>query len=189
MAADSKSLSTSYSACGRILQEGDANKEDSPEISLTPDYIETFNRHCIDGTWGAQYIAETAPINPLIVEWNKPFDLDYKVLQEAIEIVLKKDTTNSFGQRSYMPQVIEIIKPKASLIMGVATNVCVDYALQGFAGKGIKGYVIADAIKELPVDTSIPKSQRLWTPDELFSKWKGMGAEIITVDQIKQYLS
>ncbi len=66
--------------------------------------------------------------------------------------------------------------PEKIFVYGVATNVCVDFAVIGLAKRGYKVFVIEDAIKELP---NIP------TP---FEAWKEQGITFINAEEITKYL-
>ncbi|MEK6967172.1 MAG: isochorismatase family protein [Nanoarchaeota archaeon] len=175
----------------RTINLADSHNEDSVEISDTPDGIITHPRHAMVGTWGAEFIAETKPDKPYVLDWTSKFT-DYASVIEDIrasrEVVVKKDQTDSFGQRSYLPLVMEAVEPKTGVLYGVVSNICVDLVFDGFANNGMRLYVVTDAIMELPVDASLPREKRLATKGELYDKWESAGAKLIEASEVVKYL-
>ena len=54
---------------------------------------------------------------------------------------------------------MELLNPDVAIVYGVATNVCVNDAVNGLLERNVKVYVPTDAIKELP---NIPLPYDLW---------------------------
>lgn len=142
----------------KVLNTADYHHANSAELSNTPDFYNTFPEHCMSGTSGAEFVDETKPHDPFIIDWDKKIKVRNELLKQKRNIVIRKDAFDVFAGNPYTEKIIESLKPENVIVYGVTTNVCVHFAVQGLA-KRVKGvYVIQDAIKELdniplPFDT------------------------------------
>ena len=155
----------------QIVNSGDWHTKDSKELSSTPDFVHTFPEHCMIGTPGAEYVPATRPLNPVVVDWRQG-SIDLDEILGAKEIVLYKDEFDVFSGTPYSGKVLEAINPDRVIVYGVATNVCVDFAVRGLLERGKEVYVVEDAIMGLP---NIP------SPVE---EWKKLGAKLVKTEQI-----
>ncbi|MBW2993109.1 cysteine hydrolase family protein, partial [Candidatus Woesearchaeota archaeon] len=161
----------------KTINTGDWHTPDSEELSDKPDYITKFPLHCLIGTKGAEYVPATNPQDTYVIDWrDKTFDAG-KVKAHR-NIILYKDAFDIFEGSSHADRVLEIIKPDIAVVYGVATNVCVNYAVNGLLARGVDVYVPTDAIKELP---NLPL-------EETISAWKKAGAKLTTTQQILEGL-
>lgn len=162
----------------RVVNTCDYHQINAEEISEYPDYITKFPSHCMAGSSGARFILETEPESPLIIDW----DLEITIIAELDDpiqfrnIVLRKNAFDVFAGNRYTDTILQILKPDIVFVYGVTTNICVDNAVMGLTDRGIKVYVVKEAIKELP-DLPLP-----------YRKWKVSGVEMITIDELKEYL-
>ena len=157
----------------QVVNTADAHNEHSKEISETPDYKTTFPKHCMKGTQGIEYVNVTAPEDPYVIDWeDKSFDAEK--VRNTRNIVLYKDEFDVFTGTPHVNRVLEIIKPDRAIVYGVATNVCVDYAVQGLLSRKVQVYVPLDAIKELP---GLPL-------EAVLDKWKEKGAILTTTEEV-----
>jgi nicotinamidase/pyrazinamidase len=161
----------------KVVNTCDYHNPDSPELSQNPDFISTFPEHCMAGTSGAEYIPETQPENPFVVDWTADQRrIEELKQQNSRNIVIRKDAFDVFSGNPYTNDILKLIQPEDVFVYGVTTNVCVDQAVMGLANRGIKVYVLQDAIKELP---KIPLP---------FEKWRSCGAIMITYEDLDQYI-
>ncbi|PVX50860.1 nicotinamidase/pyrazinamidase [Balneicella halophila] len=160
----------------KVMNTCDYHTKDSEEISDTPDFVNTFPPHCMKNTEGQKYVKATTPNNPLVFDWSKDYDITEALLGKNRNIVIRKDLFDVFAGNPHTDKIVETLNPKKVFIYGVATNVCVDFAVVGFADRGYEVYVIEDAIKELP---NIPLP---------YETWKEKGAKFIKFDEIENYL-
>ena len=164
----------------KIINTADWHNKDSKEFSDNPDYKTTFPSHCIEGTKGAEFVEATRPINSYVIDWKDP-NFSEEKLKESMEVILYKDAFNIFEgypESPHADKVINIIKPENAVVYGVATNVCVNFAVRGLLERGVNVYVPLDAIKELPKKFPvIPLEQTL-------NLWKKEGAIFTTVEDI-----
>jgi nicotinamidase/pyrazinamidase len=100
------------------------------------------------------------------------------LLREKREIVIRKDEFDVFTGNNYTNQVLEALSPERVFVYGVATNVCVNFAVQGLLNKGKKVYVVEDAIKELP---HLPLEATI-------NSWKSLGAKFVKTAEVADYV-
>lgn len=161
----------------KVVNTADKHRPGSAEIAAEPDFAETFPEHCMEGTAGVLYIAATAPVDAYAIDWtDKEYDR-----QQALDnrnIILYKDAFDVFAGNPHTQSIVELLQPEAVVVYGVATNVCVAYAVNGLLDRGVKVYVPQDAIKGLP---SLPL-------EETIREWERKGAELIHTEAIEEYL-
>jgi nicotinamidase/pyrazinamidase len=162
----------------RVINTCDFHLINSVELSQNPDFKTSFPEHCMAGTTGAEFIAETRPALPAIVDWMTHLAiLPYLANAEQFRnIVIRKDAFDVFEGNPYTIQILNLLRPEKVFVYGVSTNVCVDKAVCGLVQQGLKVYVFEDAIKELP---KIPLP---------FKRWKELGVKMIDFGKVKKYL-
>ncbi len=177
-----------------VVNTADWHNEQTKEISDTPDFKTTFPKHCMQRTKGADYIPATAPRGmTCVVDWQTK--ADYEKLKrnlfhleicdvtlggdEIENIILYKDHFDIFQGNQNADNVVKILNPEIAVVYGVATNVCVNYAVLGLLKRGVKVYVPTDAIKELP---GLPL-------EEVLDNWKEKGAVLIKVDGVRNIIN
>lgn len=171
---------TEYAALNRIrvINTCDFHLINSQELSQNPDFITTFPEHCMAGTSGAEFISETRPEFPAIVDWMTHLAILPQLANanQYRNIVIRKDAFDVFEGNPYTAKIVDLLKPEKIFVYGVTTNVCVDKAVCGLVQLGYKVFVFEDAIKELP---NIPLP---------FSHWKEIGVSLIDFEQVENYL-
>ena len=163
----------------RVVNTCDYHFINAEEISSNPDFITKFPPHCMAGTAGAQFIIETDPEMPVIVDWDEEIAI-FAEFDDAVgfrNIVLRKNEFDVFTGNPYTDKILSILHPDQVFVYGVTTNICVDKVAVGLAERGIKVYVIEDAIKELP-NLPLP-----------FEMWKAKGIKMIPFSDIRKYLA
>ena len=159
----------------KVINTADWHTIESEELSTNPDFIKTFPQHCMQDTKGAQFVPATNPENPYLIDWKQEqFDKE-KVLQTR-NIVLYKDKFDIFTGTPHSDKVVELIRPEKVVVYGVATNVCVDCAVEGLLERKVQVYVPTDAIKELP-NLPLP-----------YENWQRKGAILTRTDDIYKIL-
>ncbi|HOW37133.1 MAG TPA: cysteine hydrolase family protein [Candidatus Pacearchaeota archaeon] len=159
----------------QIINTGDFHTLEDEEISETPDYINTFPAHCVIGTSGIEFVDATKPINPHVIDWRNP-NIDLEQALKSPEIIIYKNKFDMFAGNPYAEKLIDKINPDRAIVWGVASNVCVDYAIQGLLRKGVKVYVPVNAVEGLP---NLPSP---------FKKWQGQGVQLTTKQGIYELL-
>ena len=178
-------------AAGRgitVVNTADYHSRYSREISETPDFKTTFPPHCLEGTLGAEFIEATKPVGPYTIPWlgmdegywKEPIPPDPAKIQKHRNIVIYKDEFDAFHPTGapYTDKVLQLLAPQRAIVYGVATNVCVDFAVKGLLQRGVVVYVPTDAIKELP---NLPL-------EEVLDSWKQLGATLIKTNEVSKYL-
>ena len=161
----------------RVMNTGDWHTLKSKEISDNPDYKTTFPEHCIIGTKGAEFIPATNSENPYVVDWRDN-SYDQKRLKNSRNIVIYKDLFDVFSGNRHTDDILKTINPKKVIVYGVATNICVNFAVKGLRKRGIDVLVPTVAVKELPNSNL----------QEILNAWKNKGVKLITTKEVKNYL-
>ncbi|HLC55220.1 MAG TPA: cysteine hydrolase family protein [Candidatus Nanoarchaeia archaeon] len=161
----------------QVVNTADWHTKDSKELSATPDFKTTFPEHCMIGSYGAEFIPATQPRDPYILDWRDG-ELHPASVRRSRNIVLYKDHFDIFQGSPHAERVLELLKPERAVVYGVATNVCVNYAVQGLLERHIEVYVPVDAIKELP---NLPL-------DPVLAAWQQKGAKLTTVGELEKML-
>lgn len=167
----------------RVVNTADSHQKGTKELSDKPDFKSTFPEHCMYGTSGAEFVPATKPEDAYVLDWRDK-GLDEKLVASHRNLVLTKDDFDVFSKEHGSPhveRVLELLKPERVFVYGVATNVCVDFAVKGLLGRTIDGrpievYVVKDAIKGLP---GIPD------PTEA---WEASGVKLVESKALEQYL-
>jgi len=162
----------------RVVNTCDYHHINSYEISAFPDFVTTFPQHCLAGTSGADFISETQPELPLLIDWDSELALfaEFDDPKRYRNLVVRKDAFDVFAGNPNVEKMVQILNPGKVFIYGVTTNICVDKAVMGLSQRGIQVYVFMDAIKELP-NLPLP-----------FGTWKDAGVKMITFDEVNKYL-
>src|SRR3989344_7191319 len=155
----------------KVVNTADWHNRNSEELSITPDFIKTFPEHCMQNTPGAKFVPATDPENPYRISWEaKSFDADE--LLRRRNILLYKDKFDVFRGTPHVDKVIQLLAPERAIVYGVATNVCVNDAVNGLLERKVQVYVPIDAIKELP-NLPLP-----------YEAWQRKGAVLTTTDEV-----
>lgn len=156
-----------------VVNSADFHHADSAELSDNPDFVSTFPEHCMANTKGADFIDETQPAAPLIIDWDK--DLTINEIS-ARNIVIRKDAFDVYSGNPHTESILNELAPKTVVVYGVTTNVCVNDAVIGLTKRVKKVIVIKDAIKELP---NIPLP---------FENWETLGVKMMTFNDLKKII-
>jgi len=159
-----------------IVASADDHELEHPEISSTPDFKETFPPHCMRGTPGAEKIAETSLVSPMVIE---PQALPHETLVRKLsthvgDVLLRKHRFDVFSNPN-TASVIEAWDPTEIVIYGVTLDYCVKYALDGMIEMGIPTiHLVLDATKSI-----VPEAV-----DALVAGWKQQDVRIVTTDDV-----
>lgn len=129
-----------------VVNTGDWHDEKSKEVSDAPDWVNTFPMHCKIGSYGAEFIPETLPENPYVIDWRDA-SFDERKVSQTRNLILYKDKFSIFEGNPHTQGVLELVKPKLIVVYGVATDVCVKQAVLGLQQRKYSCYVVTDAIK------------------------------------------
>ena len=161
-----------------VVNTADSHDKNSHELSDKPDFVTTFPEHCMYGKPGAELVPATKPEGAYVLDWRGN-TLDERLLAEHRNIVLTKDDFDVFHKTHGSPHaeaVLAYLKPERAFVYGVATNVCVNFAVKGLLERGLEVYVVQDAIKGLP-----------GIPDPT-ATWLARGAKLVGTATIEAYL-
>ena len=129
-------------------------------------------------TAGAEFIEETTPENPFVLDWNgkNTFEKLQKLVSKSRNFTIRKDAFDVFKGNAFTDKLLNLISPETVIVYGVTTNVCVNDAVVGLAARVQNVLVVEDAIKELP---NIPLP---------FENWKKMGVRMVLLSEVEKML-
>ncbi len=161
-----------------VVNTADWHYQGSAELSTNPDFIKTFPQHCMANSAGAEYIDETKPENPFIIDWETENSISKEVVDsmEHRNYIIRKDAFDVFKGNPYTEQILKLLSTETIVVYGVTTNVCVNDAVVGLAKRGKNVIVVENAIKELP---NIPLP---------FENWDKLGVKMMNLDNIEKIL-
>ena len=185
----------------KVLNTADSHQHDSPELSKTPDFQQTFPEHCMIATPGALYVPATDPtIHPdelYVIDWRHQA-LDRNLVNERRNIVATKNAFNVFDGKNGSPhieQIVDVVRPDAVVVYGVAANVCVNFAIHGFSQRGFnisevggrhRLYAVTDATKALNPDPNA--ANPLHSLEQTLGSWEAAGAKLLTTRELVAYV-
>jgi nicotinamidase/pyrazinamidase len=156
------------------VASADDHELTDPEISETPDFRNTFPRHCLRGTHGAEKILETKQRDPLPLSLVPfPPGLVPALIAGRREILLLKKSFDVFTNPNAEP-LLAALDPSEIIVFGVATDVCDDAAILGFLQRGRRVRFVEDAASGLD-EARIAACTAVW---------RTRGVEFTTVDEV-----
>ena len=170
----------------KVINTADFHTEQSVEISETPDYATTFPKHCMVYSEGADFIDETNPKkfyedNYYIVNYTDS-KIDENKFHRARNIIVLKDQFDVFVGSKLIEEVLMQIQRKQVVenivIYGVATSICLKYAINGLLARKFKVQLVIDAIQDLPG----------YYTEYLYAIWINKGVTLTTTDKIEEML-
>ncbi len=162
-----------------IVNTLDFHKLTDAEISTNPNFKTTFPIHCKEGTEGVYLIPETDVKNGdfTVVRNLQPFfEMD---IWRFRNILIFKNKFDVFTGNEHTLKVLKGINPKIVVVYGVATDVCVDFAVKGLLNFGCQVIVVEDGIKELP-NADV---------EAIYNGWEQHGVIIWNVDVLRDFLT
>jgi len=163
-----------------MIADIDWHSAENEEISESPDFKQTFPPHCMAGSPGSERVGYLGQVPIQYVESGKMSTdaLRKLVDKEQFHIVIRKDSIDVFKNPN-IDKLVELVKPRAMVVFGVALDFCVYYVLQGLAKyKDIKLYLLKDAIKSLETRPE----------QEIFDELEKMEVEITNFADLKRLL-
>ncbi len=163
-----------------MIADIDWHSTENEEISESPDFKRTFPPHCMAGSPGSERVGYLGKVPIEYVETDEMAgDTLLKLVdKEQFHIVIRKESIDAF-ENPNTDKLVELVKPRAMVVFGVALDFCVYYVLQGLAKyKEIKLYLLKDAIKSLETRPE----------QEIFDELRKMGVEIINFADLKRQL-
>jgi nicotinamidase/pyrazinamidase len=155
------------------VASADDHELTDPEISETPDFRNTFPRHCLRGTHGAEKILETKQRDPLPLSLVPfPPGLIPGLIAGRRELLLLKKSFDVFTNPNTAP-LLAALDPSEIIVFGVATDVCDDAAILGFLQRGRRVLFVEDAASGLD-EARVAACTTVW---------RTRGVEFTTVDE------
>ena len=156
------------------VASADDHELTDPEISIDPDFRNTYPPHCLRGTRGAQRIPQTEQADPFpfsLVPY--PPGMVLELIAEHREILLLKKNFDVFTNPNTEP-LLAALDPAEIVVFGVATDVCDDAAIRGFLLRDHKVRFVEDAARGLDEDRT----------KACLAAWREGGVEFTTADEV-----
>jgi nicotinamidase/pyrazinamidase len=148
-----------------LVSHGCFHTPDDPEFK-------TFPPHCVQGTAGAELVAEALTEKvarvPNEAEAKLPEDLS-----RYQQILLEKQTLNIFESRHADALVKRLGSRAEFVVFGVVTEYCVSFAVKGLLERGRRVAVVQDAIETLKQEDG----------KKTIAELERLGARLTTTDQ------
>jgi len=177
-----------------VVYTQDLHAMHDAEFSDTPDYSQTFPRHCVAGTPGAELVGEVGcPEDVAIIEPSCDL-IDILQNNEGVDIfegdvILTKQIFSTFDGNKNAEAFVEATAPDVVFICGVAGDVCVKHVVNGFhklnelnkqfGEPPIKVGIVHDAIKSIDREFG----------SGLNSEWENWGFEIVDALFVESFLA
>ncbi len=163
-----------------VVNTADYHTPESEELVFEgePDLDSTFPPHCMENTEGADYIGATEPEDPAVFDWRGDYDIAGRLEGTDRDIVVYKDRFDVFEGSPHTEDVVNYLDPDRAFVYGVATDVCVDQAVNGLIERGVEVYAVEDAIEGIDPQKSA----------EAVRSWEEKGAKTIHTEEIPDYL-
>src|SRR6266576_36188 len=156
------------------VASADDHELTDPEISDTPDFRNTYPRHCLRGTRGAEKILETKQFDPLPLSLVPfPPGLIPGLVEGKREILLLKKNFNVFTNPNTEP-LVDALDPDEIIVFGVATDVCDDAAIRGFLLRGRRVLFVEDAARGLDEDRT----------RACIAAWRDQGVQFASTEEV-----
>jgi nicotinamidase/pyrazinamidase len=156
------------------VASADDHELTDPEISDTPDFRNTFPRHCLRGTRGAEKILETKQREPLPLALVPfPPGLIPGLVAGKREILLLKKNFDVFTNPN-ADVLLGVLDPDEIIVFGVATDVCDDAAIRGFLQRGRRVLFVEDAASGLDEART----------SACLAAWRDQGVQFATVEEV-----
>jgi nicotinamidase/pyrazinamidase len=154
-----------------LVSHGCFHTPDDPEFKAFPP-------HCVQGTAGAELVAEALTEKvarvPNEAEAKLPEDLS-----RCQQILLEKQTLNIFESRHADALVKRLGSRAEFVVFGVVTEYCVSFAVKGLLERGRRVAVVQDAIETLKQEDG----------KKTIAELERLGARLTTTDQALRALS
>jgi nicotinamidase/pyrazinamidase len=161
----------------RIVASADDHVPGHPELSDTPDFVETYPPHCMHGTPGQRKVPETALERPLVIEPEPedPERLTARVRAHRGDILFTKHRFDVFTNAN-VDTVLRVLDPEVIVLYGVALDVCNKYAIEGLLvhRPQTKLYLVTDATKAIRYEVG----------EHLLRDWGDEGVRLVKTEEV-----
>ncbi len=116
----------------KVVNTADYHINDSMEISNKPDFLRTFPPHCMAGHPGGDFVNEVCPRTEKTYYVSNWLDdtISESCIQRTRNIIIFKDKFNVFEGNKHTEKIFEIISPDIIVVYGVASDICVHFAVK-----------------------------------------------------------
>jgi len=165
-----------YSLAGSM----DCHKHSDEEISDKPDFKDTFPLHCEMTTPGASRVGDLGDEPELFIPKEVISDEELSDITNTnpLNVMFHKEHFDVFTNPN-IDKFLDLVKPHKIVVYGVALDICVKFAVEGFLKRGdAQILVVTDCVKALD------ESSR----GDLFKEWNEKGVLLINSNDIESKL-
>ena len=124
--------------------------EKSKHLSDTPNYRDTFPKHCLMNTEGAKFLKETSPDSYFLMDWNSPAGLPFHEIHQNDNIVVTKNTRDFFEGNAYSESLIHNLGiPIRQRPVFLVYGIDIAPTVKGLLRRGYSVMVVNDANRSL----------------------------------------
>jgi nicotinamidase/pyrazinamidase len=135
-----------------LISSADAHKPDDPELREWPP-------HCLQGTSGAELVAEACAPNRLVIPNQREFALPENITAYR-QVTLQKNTLDVFDNPNTDALLKRITTAGSSafdpdpefVLFGVATEYCVQRTAEGLLRRGHRLAIVTDVVRSFDPD-------------------------------------
>lgn len=163
-----------------ILASMDWHSLDDEEISLEPDFRNTFPPHCIASEPGCERVGYLGqlPIEYVEVERVDNVALAKLVDKEQFHVVIRTNSVDVFKNPN-VAEVLNLVAPQKVVVFGVALDMCVRYAVEGLLSWGKCDIILLE---------DVVKGLGIIEEQEVLREFKGQGVEIKRLNELRKEL-
>lgn len=138
-----------------------------------------FPPHCVEATPGIKKISQTLLPSHFYLDFRRRYSLEEltNIKDSYPQIILKKNKLDVFTNPNTQ-ELINLIKPEAVYVYGVATEFCVRGACSGLARIVDRVYLVEDGIKEISPEAK----------EKTFLELKSRGVKFIKTQEVFRFL-
>lgn len=160
----------------RVIHSQDWHGDFTEEISLTPDYVNTFPEHCVNNTYGAEIVNDCFSSFedevPYILDWDRKVEFTKNGIMNR-NIIIRKDKFNVFEGNANAKGLLDTLIGNGIneiFVFGVVTEICVAALVSELLVKypSVRVYLLEDAIMHLDKEKA-DKYIAEWSTNEKFS--------------------
>lgn len=169
-------LSNGYS----IIASMDWHSMENQEISLKPDFKNTFPPHCMAGQKGAERVGFIGDFPVSYIDLQKIDEREMLKLLDRVQfhLVLKSDTIDVFDNPNTI-ELLNLLKPESVAVFGVALDFCVYETVNGLLQWGqTRIILVVDGVKAINTEKE----------KQILDEFEKKGVILKTLDQLEKEL-
>ena len=180
--------------CALVVYTADWHRWDDPEISVdAPDFENTYPPHCMGAVedpelqTGAHIIDEVRPDEVLVLRRDAAAEEARSIARQAIAqerpVLIQKSRFSVYEGNpvtdAFLDEVKQVLPGSGDtevVVCGVARDVCVKHAVEGFPARGFRPTILSDATWGLGIEDAA----------DAYARWSRSGRVVILSELIRE---